>query len=130
MSGPRKVTAAVIEKEGKILIARRRRGSHLEGKWEFPGGKMEPGETPEECLRRELREEFGVEAEVGEFICSSPYDYGHIFIELLAYRVKRVEGGFSLNSHAEIRWVDKKELSAFDLAEADRPIVDALLRPD
>jgi 8-oxo-dGTP diphosphatase len=127
MGEVKKVTAAVIERDGRILIARRRRGSHLEGKWEFPGGKVEEGETPEQCLRRELREEFGVEAEVGEFICASPYDYGHISIELLAYRVTRVEGDFYLNSHAEIRWVGREELPAYDFADADRPIVAHLL---
>ncbi len=122
MHDVKKVTAAVIERDGRILIARRGKGSHLEGKWEFPGGKIEPGESPEECLRRELREEFGVEAEVGEFICASPHDYGHVAIELLAYRVDRVEGDFRLNSHAEIAWVRPEEMSAYDFAEADRPI--------
>lgn len=127
MAELKKVTAAVIERDGRILIARRRRGSHLEGKWEFPGGKIEPGESPEECLRRELKEEFGVEAEVGEFICASPHDYGNVAIELLAYRVRRVEGDFHLNSHAEICWVRREELSAYDFADADRPIVARLL---
>jgi len=68
-----KVTAAIIEKDGKVLIARRRKGSHLEGKWEFPGGKIEQKETPEECLKRELNEEFGIEAQIDEFICSNRY---------------------------------------------------------
>lgn len=67
----KQVTAAVIEKDGRVLIAQRKTGDALAGKWEFPGGKLEPGETPEACLRRELREEFGVETEIGDFICSS-----------------------------------------------------------
>jgi 8-oxo-dGTP diphosphatase len=59
-----RVTAAVIEREGQVLIARRGEGRALAGKWEFPGGKIEPGETPEQCLVREVREEFGIEAEI------------------------------------------------------------------
>ena len=70
-----KVTAAVIEKDGKILIARRKRDDSQAGKWEFPGGKLEAGETPEACLKRELREELGIETEVGAFFCSSRFVY-------------------------------------------------------
>ena len=65
------VTCAIIEKEGKILIARRALDQQLAGKWEFPGGKVEDGESPEECLKRELEEEFGIQVEVGEFITPS-----------------------------------------------------------
>ncbi len=64
------VTCAIIEKEGKILLARRAVGQKLAGKWEFPGGKVEDGESPEECLKRELEEEFGIQVEVGAFITS------------------------------------------------------------
>ena len=126
MSIIKKVTAAVLERDGKILIARRRKGDYLEDKWEFPGGKIEPLETPEECLRRELLEEFGVEAEIGEFICSSPFEYSHISIELLAYRVTYLSGEFLLHSHAEITWVDPSEFPDYDFAEADKPIVRVL----
>ena len=70
---PLLVAAAVIEKDGKILIAQRKKGWRFAGKWEFPGGKIEPNETPEECLRRELREELGIETEIGDFFCVSTY---------------------------------------------------------
>lgn len=123
----KKVTAAVIEKDGKILIAKRRRGDHLEYKWEFPGGKIEPAETPEECLRRELQEEFGVETEINEYICSSKYEYGHMAIELMAYRVTHVSGDFELNSHEEILWIEPSELASFDFAEADKSVIEKLL---
>ena len=63
------VTCAVIEKDGRILIARRKSGDHMAGKWEFPGGNIEPGETPEQCLKRELLEELGVEIGIDGFIC-------------------------------------------------------------
>jgi 8-oxo-dGTP diphosphatase len=123
----KKVTAAVLERGGKILIAKRRKGDYLEDKWEFPGGKLEPMETPEECLRRELLEEFGVDTEVGDFICSSSYEYSHISIELLAYKVTYLSGEFLLNSHAEITWIDPAEFPHYDFAEADKPIVSTLL---
>jgi 8-oxo-dGTP diphosphatase len=120
----RQVTAAIMEKDGKILIAKRKQTSTLGGKWEFPGGKIELGETPEQCLKRELREEFGVEIEVNEFICSSQCAYSHIDIELMAYKAKYISGDFQLNVHDEIKWVNIDEARKVDLAEADRPILD------
>lgn len=117
-----KVTAALIEKDGKFLIARRRRGEHLEFKWEFPGGKIEDDETPEECLARELAEEFGIKVAVKDFICSSKYVYSHIAIDLLAYRVEYVSGEFRLSDHDQIQWVSPDELAYYDLAEADKPV--------
>lgn len=68
------VTAAVIENNSLILSAKRAKGKHLESFWEFPGGKVEPGGTPEECLKRELREEFHIGTEIGEFVAESIFD--------------------------------------------------------
>ncbi len=118
----RQVTAAVIEKDGKILIAKRKRGRTLGGKWEFPGGKIEPGETPEECLKRELKEEFGIEVEIGEFISSSIFKYKLIPIELLAYKVKHISGNFEVREHEEIKWISREELALYDFMDADKPI--------
>jgi 8-oxo-dGTP diphosphatase len=120
------VTAAVIERDGKVLIAKRGATDRLAHKWEFPGGKIEPGETPEECLRRELYEEFGVNVQVREFICSNKHDYDHVSIELLAYRVSDVSGDPVPKEHDEIRWVRLAELAHFDFADADLPIVETL----
>ena len=117
------VTAAVIEKDGNILIAKRKKGDPLENKWEFPGGKLKPSETPEGCLKRELREEFDIDAEVGVFIGSSTFAYKHLSIELLAYRVARTSGVFEVKVHEEIRWVPPEELSQYNFSEADQPIV-------
>ncbi len=125
-----KVTAGIIEKYGQILIAKRRKGDHLEGKWEFPGGKIEHGETPEECLKRELREEFGIETVINEFICSNKHNYGHIEIELLAYSVSHISGDFTINNHEEIKWVTTHELLNCDLADADVPIAEVLGKRD
>ncbi|OGR81625.1 MAG: NUDIX hydrolase [Elusimicrobia bacterium GWC2_64_44] len=123
----RQVTAAVIEKEGKVLLAQRRQGGALGGKWEFPGGKLEPGETPEECLKRELREELGIEARIGEFVCSSKFEYKHLPIELLVYRAEHLSGEFRLNDHDQLAWVALAGLAAYDLSAADIPVVEVLL---
>jgi 8-oxo-dGTP diphosphatase len=122
------VTAAVIEKGGRILIARRKKGDRMEGMWEFPGGKPEGNESPEECLARELREEFGIETQIGEFLVSSPYEYPHLAIELLAYRATYIAGEFKLNDHDEIRWVLPSELLRYDLAGADVPVAEVLMK--
>lgn len=124
----RQVTAAVIEQDGKILIAQRRKGSTLAGKWEFPGGKIEPGETAEVCLKRELKEEFGIDAEVEKFIMASQFRYCLVPIELLAYRVKHICGNFKINEHDQIRWVSPSELGSYDFMPADKPIVKLLAK--
>jgi len=122
----KQVTAAVMEKDGKILIAQRKRGDALAGKWEFPGGKLEPGETPEICLRRELMEEFGVDTRIGGFICSSKFEYKHLPIELLAYRAEHLSGEFKLNDHDRIEWVVPADLAKYDFCSADIPVVELL----
>jgi 8-oxo-dGTP diphosphatase len=122
------VTAGIIERDGQILIAQRKKGSRLEYKWELPGGKLEEGETPEECLVRELREEFGVETRIKSFFGESKYTYSHISIDMLAYRVEYLGGEFRLNSHEQIRWIHPSELSQFEFAEADKPLIEKLRR--
>lgn len=121
-----RVAAAIIEKDGRILIARRKKEDPLKNKWEFPGGKVEPRETPEECLKRELREELGIDIEVGKFFCSSTFAYSHISIELLVYRVTSFSGEITLNDHTEVTWVSPAELVAYDFPEADIPVIQKL----
>lgn len=121
-----KVTAGIIERDGKVLIARRRPGKHMGGKWEFPGGKIEPGESPEESLARELDEELAVHAHVGSFLCSASFVGDGVSLELLVYRVDAFTGEPRLNEHQEIRWVEPGELARFDLADSDRTVVEAL----
>ena len=123
-----RVTAAVLERDGRILIARRGKGDPLEGKWEFPGGKMEPGESPEACLRRELREELGIETRIGPYLGTSHFAYVHASIELVAYRATFVSGELELREHQEVAWIPSEELLAYDLAEADIPIARMLAR--
>jgi 8-oxo-dGTP diphosphatase len=118
-----KVTAAVIEKNGRIMIARRRKGEGHGGSWEFPGGKLEPGETPEEGLKRELAEEFGVKTSIGDFIGSFPYQSARISLELLVFRAVVLGGNIHLKEHEEVRWVLPEEMREASFSEPDRPAV-------
>ncbi len=121
------VTAAVIEKKGRILAARRKPGSHLAGCWEFPGGKLEPDETEQECLTRELREEFGIDSLVGEFLGESIYDYGSKIIRLRGYRVRHLGGTFQCRDHDQIVWLPAEELPSLHWAPADIPLMKELV---
>ncbi len=122
-----KVAAAVIEKDGRILIGKRKAG-RFAGRWEFPGGKIEPGETPESCLRRELQEELGVDSRIGALILSTKHVYGHMSIELITYRAEVLSKDFCLRDHTEIRWVTPEELGTYDFPEADKAVIEKLIR--
>lgn len=119
----RKVTAAVIEREGKVLCARRRPGLVAEGLWEFPGGKLEDGEDPRRGLERELREELGVEARAGEFLCAVPFAGAAASFELLVFRAELLDGEFRLTDHDEIRWLAPAEMEEALFSKPDRPVV-------
>ena len=123
---PTRVAAAVIGRDGKVLLAQRGPADRLAGKWEFPGGKIEPGETPEDCLAREIREELGIEVWVGDFLCSSRFDYDYASVELYAYRCRWVSGELQHNAHQALQWVLPSDLPKVDLAAADRPIAERL----
>lgn len=120
------VTAAILAKQDKILIARRPASSHLANKWEFPGGKVEGEETPEACLARELKEELDIEAAIGAFLGESVYHYRHGSIRLLAYRAYWDGGEIDARDHDEIRWVSLAELDCYEFSPADVPFVQSL----
>jgi 8-oxo-dGTP diphosphatase len=128
LTKPIQVTAAIIQKDGKILIAKRKPESHQGNKWEFPGGKVEDNETPEECLKRELNEEFQIYVTIGKYLGSNVYHYDHISIELMAYQTFWNGGDLKLNDHAAIEWVPITKLDQYDFAPADIPFVDKLRR--
>lgn len=124
---PVPVTAAVIEKDGKILLAKRKPGGALGGMWEFPGGKIDPGETPQECVRRELREELALEVEVGPEVVRAVHRYDRGVIELVAFRATIVSGEPQLLDHQELVWVEPSKLLDYQLCPADLPVARAVL---
>lgn len=117
------VAAAVLEREGKILAARRKKGAHLEGRWEFPGGKLEPGESPQECLVRELEEEVGVPVNPREILEVVYHRYPEKSVLLLFYRCALASGEPRALDCEAILWVPRAELTSLDWAPADVPFV-------
>jgi 8-oxo-dGTP diphosphatase len=120
------VTAAILIVADKVLIAQRGPGGPQAGMWEFPGGKLRTGESPEAGLRREIREELGVEVRVGGFFAESVHRDGGRTIRLLAYRVQLVCGDPCPAEHAQIAWAGAGELSGYTFSPADRPFVTLL----
>jgi 8-oxo-dGTP diphosphatase len=121
------VTAAILVKDGKVLIAKRQPDDKQPDKWEFPGGKVEAGESTRECLKREMREEFGIDVRVGKFLGESVYHYRHGSIRLQAYLVDWYDGNLALKEHADYAWVKYDRLDEFDFAPADLPFVEQLI---
>jgi 8-oxo-dGTP diphosphatase len=120
------VTAAILIENGRVLIARRRPGASQAGMWEFPGGKVRPGESPAQCLKREILEELGIEIAVDEFFGESVYAYEDKTIRLLAYRVRAEGGEMSRNDHAELAWVAIADLGRYRFCPADVPFTEKL----
>jgi 8-oxo-dGTP diphosphatase len=122
------VVAAVIERDGKILITRRPAGSHLAGFWEFPGGKSLPGETDREALARELREELGVSATVGEPLEVVEWHYPEEKVRIKFFRCV-IEGEPRPLEGQEMAWAAPAELSRYEFPPADSVLLDRLRRP-
>ena len=122
----KQVTAAVIIKDNSVLIAQRAGDDKLGGKWELPGGKIELGETPQECLKREIKEELDVEINVLNFFAESIYTYQSGTIKLMAYWCKWISGDLTLKVHSKIVWANQSELNLYDFAPADIPLVKKL----
>ena len=121
------VTAAVIERDGAFLVARRQQGVHLEGYWEFPGGKCGPGESLSACMVRELREELDVEAQPGDEIFATTHDYPDRSVELHFLRCE-VSGTPRPLLGQELRWVAQDELGALEFPPADAEFIQLLRR--
>jgi mutator protein MutT len=119
------VVAALIEKEGKYLIARRASGDeNVLGKWEFPGGKVEPNEDELTAIEREIREEFELEVKAIKFITNNVCEYPTRIVDLRLYECKYVSGEFKLHDHFEKKYVDKEEIITYDLCPADIPLAE------
>ena len=115
-------TAGIFRKDNFFLLAKRRPGGSMGGRWEFPGGKADEGETPEEALEREIREELGAEINVGKHLFSSGFhNKGEEFSVLVFDAVFRTPPAV-LTEHEEIRWLPFEDIEAFDMADSDREI--------
>lgn len=126
LQDPLQVVAGVVHCDGKLLIARRAPGKHLAGYWEFPGGKIEPGETAEQCLARELMEEFHLAVTVDGFIASQSHYYGDRVIMLHAYHATAISPCGPGDSHDAVAWITPAELENYTMAPADEFICRAL----
>jgi len=120
------VSAALIFRHGKLLITQRQAQAHLGGLWEFPGGKRESGETFEQCLVREIREELGVEISVGELFAEVAHDYPEKSVQLKFFVCQLLAGEPQPLGCAGFRWVDKTELAGFDFPAADAQLLGKL----
>jgi 8-oxo-dGTP diphosphatase len=118
------VAGGILENKGLILLAQRKRNDSYGLKWEFPGGKIDEGESGEECIVRELKEELGIDVEV---LCF--YDeYADDDLKILYYRLKWISGEITLNDHEQIQWVPAENLQKYDLLSVDRKVAQKLAR--
>ncbi|MFD0849130.1 8-oxo-dGTP diphosphatase MutT [Sphingosinicella xenopeptidilytica] len=122
------VAAALIDRDGRVLLAERPAGKHLAGTWEFPGGKVEAGETPEAALIRELHEELGIETEAS---CLAPatfasHAYEHFHLVLMLYVCRKWQGTPHGHDGQRLRWERVNDLFSIDMPPADRPLIGTL----
>lgn len=117
------VVTALIMKGDLVLVGLRPEGKNLAGQWEFPGGKIEAGESPEEALKRELKEELAIDAEIGEIVFAGTHSYGETGILLIFYTVRFWKGEPKPIYHRDLKWVNLKELNALDIPGANRKIL-------
>lgn len=122
-----RVTAAIIRRGRRILIARRAGDDPLAGLWEFPGGKIHPGELPEACLVREIWEELGLRVGVVRALGSNEHRYPERTVRLLFFEVESLSGRVKLNAHDRVAWVYPVAMKAYVFAPADRPMVDHIV---
>ena len=121
------VAAAVIERDGRFLVTKRQTGVHLEGYWEFPGGKCEPGETIVACMARELREELDVEAHIGEEIFTTAHAYPDRPVELHFFVCHLLSAPRPLVGQ-EMSWVAREELPRLRFPPADAELIEKLVK--
>lgn len=124
------VTAAIIRQGGKVLVTLRSPEEELGGLWEFPGGKREPGESLQECLKREIKEELGIDIEVKDLLATINHTYPNFSLTLYGFNCTYLGGAPQPIGCADWRWVDLKRLPTYPLPEADRKLLDLLLKGD
>ncbi len=117
------VTAAVIVAKGRVFAAQRREGDMRGGTWEFPGGKIEPGESAPACLARELQEELGIQVDVGPLLITVDHTYSDLRIHLHAFQCEITQGQPRAKEHQALRWLARQEIEQVDWSPADLPIL-------
>lgn len=125
---PLKVTCAIVYLDNKILVTQRSEKMKLPLKWEFPGGKLECNESEVDCIKREILEEINIEIEIIKRLSNSIHDYGTFQIELIPFLANYVFGDIKLTEHKEYKLLHISELSNLDWAEADKPILEELIK--
>ena len=120
-----RVVAAVIRKDDKIFTTQRGYGEFKDG-WEFPGGKIEEGEAPEQALAREIKEELDTEIQVGKLIDTIEYDYPKFHLSMDCFWCEIMQGGLELKEHEAARWLSKEELYSVDWLPADVGVVEKI----
>lgn len=124
-----KVVVALVKNGDKYLIARRNHGDpEANGKWEFPGGKIEENESEFDAVVREMREEFEIEVKPIEYLCNNISEYTARTIELRLYLCEFISGEFKLHAHHEYKWVTLDELTSYDFAPADIPLAEEVVK--
>ena len=119
------VVAAIIERDGSILATQRGYGEHAGG-WEFPGGKVEPGETPEQAIVREIREELAAHVAVERQVCVIDHDYDAFHLHMRCFLCHVAEGDLELHEHLAARWLDARTIDSVAWLPADRKVVQAI----
>ena len=121
------VACAIIEQEGKVLAAQRSATMSLPLKWEFPGGKIEAGESPAECLSRELREELGIGVVIGTALPPATHGYTDFTVTLHPFTCRLAEGVITPHEHIALQWIEPQRMRELDWAAADLPVIDDYL---
>lgn len=116
------VVAAIIQRDGAYFATQRGYGE-FEGMWEFPGGKIEPGERPEAALQREIQEELGIDITINRFLCTTDYDYPSFHLTMHCYLCKIKSGEIELREHKSARWLTAETLDSVEWLPADKEIV-------
>jgi len=118
--------AIIVNQEGKTLIAKRKQGKTLGGCWEFPGGKIEPGEKREGSVVRELKEEMDIDVRVGEQIAEIEYSYEWGGVHLIAFQTEIIKGHIKLLDHDAVAWVLMDDMNKYGMTPADEPLITAI----